>query len=296
MWNLLVDEVRKFPRARNPIGSCFKNGLHWANLIHPQENPLRHVLYHKLPLPRSILKFFFLRELPQLVFGPGQSGSQFGVHYDNLDPPTGSSWKGSQLNSGDPEHKTSYPWKLHDSIESKSMKIPPLSRGDSFLRIWAAQLQRSCRRSERSTHLIGGITSELSWSKLPRLGWPQPAPKGSYCWKYFQTSCLAHTSKSWDPGESWFSLVFYIYLCKRNIPPIFYLFFSRCSLFFSRLAAQPQSAGDLGEACFGSHHTLLPSTWTCYIKLFVIESLSQRFSWRNPDLHCRNYCRFQNCT
>ena len=76
--------------------------MHWANLIHPQENPLRHVLYHKLPLPRSILKFFFLRELPQLVFGPGQSGSQFGVHYDNLDPPTGSSWKGSQLNSGDP--------------------------------------------------------------------------------------------------------------------------------------------------------------------------------------------------
>lgn len=102
MWNLLVDEVRKFPQARNPIGSCFKNGLHWANLIHPQENPLRHVLYHKLPLPRSILKFFFLRELPQLVFGPGQSGSQFGVYYDNLDPPTGSSWKGSQLNSGEP--------------------------------------------------------------------------------------------------------------------------------------------------------------------------------------------------
>lgn len=124
----VVDEVRKCPKARNPIGSCFKNGLHSANLIYPQENPLRHVLYHKLPLARSILKFFFLRELPQLVFGPGQSGSQFGVHYDNLDPPTGSSWKGSQLNSGDPEHKTSYPWKLHDSIESKSMIIQWKSR------------------------------------------------------------------------------------------------------------------------------------------------------------------------
>ena len=150
------------------------------------------------------------------------------------------------------------------------MQIPqkPLTKGDSFLRIFSAagKLQRSCRRSERRTHLIGGITSE----------------KVATCWKYFQTwKCLAHTSKSWDPGESWFS----IFICAReNIPPIFYLFFSRCSLFFfaSRSAAakrrRPRGSMFWFTSYLASFHLNLLyqafCDWKSISKVFLKESRS----------------------
>lgn len=110
------------------------------------------------------------------------------------------------------------------------MQIPQTShkRGFPSLRIFSAagKLQRSCRRSERRTHLIGGITSVQ-----------KVATAGSI----FQTVLVLPTHRFHPEilvshGFHWFS----IFICAReNIPPIFYLFFSRCSLFFfaSRSAA-----------------------------------------------------------
>ena len=143
-------------------------------------------------------------------------------------PKTGSSWKGSDRNGTQEALNTKLaPLTLHD------LQNPWKSRHSqlgihlvTFLRIWAARLQRSCRRSERRTHLIGGITWKSFHGQNCQDLVIQPAPKGSCCCKYFQTLCPAHTS---NPHKPWFSVFVF---CKKNIPTISYLFFSRCSLFF----------------------------------------------------------------
>ena len=152
------------------------------------------------------------------------------------------------------------------------MQIPQTSHlGPSFPSTFSAagKLQRSCRRSERRTHLIGGVTSVQKVSYL--------------LFQYFSDGIsLAHTSiSSWDPGESWFS----IFICAReNIPPIFYLFFSRCSLFFfaSRSAAakrrRPRGSMFWFTSYLASFHLNLLyqafCDWKSISKVFLKESRS----------------------